>query len=157
MTEIKRSQKLTEDQIDEIVIAQADDDPAWEAPIIVNRTKRLKSVTSSATARVSATGKSPRGRRRWLLGFKGVWRGRATWARRPISRLKCGGCFRVGVVARALSRASVYRFALRCGDNGGSSDERPITNGGAPRQSGDRHDVKWEWVEDMTQPGPGSG
>lgn len=37
-----RLKKLTEDEIDEIVTAEADDDSAWEKPIRVRRPKRAK-------------------------------------------------------------------------------------------------------------------
>lgn len=38
-TEVKTKQDLSEEEIDQIVIAQADDDSAWEKRIYVHRTK----------------------------------------------------------------------------------------------------------------------
>jgi hypothetical protein len=38
-TKTKNKKKLSEEAIDQIVIAQADDDSAWEKPVRVRRTK----------------------------------------------------------------------------------------------------------------------
>ena len=46
--------KISEEKIDEIVIAQADDDNAWEAPIHVNRKETLSiSVKSEIASRAA--------------------------------------------------------------------------------------------------------
>lgn len=49
-----RVEGLSEDEIDEIVIAQADDDSAWEAPIEVKRNKSASlSIAPELAARAA--------------------------------------------------------------------------------------------------------
>lgn len=50
----KKLKKLTEDEIDEIVTAEADDDSAWEKPIRVRRPKGANVPLPSALAALAA-------------------------------------------------------------------------------------------------------
>jgi ribonuclease HI len=146
----KQSKKLTEDQIDEIVIAQADDDSAWEEAITVSRTKRLKSVTIFCDGSSLGNGQtSTRAAAVALLGFKGVWRavgaylGQATNQQAEVAAAALG--------LEALSEpCSVHLF----------TDSRYVveTMGGRFRRKTNhewwarldkakaRHQVRWEWT-----------
>ena len=46
MNTAQKSKRLSEEEIDEIVIAQADDDTAWEEPVSVRRTRPITIVLS---------------------------------------------------------------------------------------------------------------
>ena len=146
----KHIKSLTEDQIDEIVIAQADDDAAWEEPITVNKAKRLKSVTifcdgsslgnGQAAARAAAVA---------LLGYKGVWRAVGAYLGQATNQ-------QAEVAAAALGLESLHepcRVHL-------FTDSRYVVETMSGRfrrktnhewwarldQAAARHEVKWEWT-----------
>lgn len=49
----KRKRKLSEKDIDDVVVAQADDDSAWEKPIRVRRRSTSLSIPAALAARAS--------------------------------------------------------------------------------------------------------
>ena len=75
----KRLKKITEEEIDEIVTAEADDDSAWEKPIRVRRSKAAKvPLPSDLAARAAFFARlhHESGLEEWIHGPMETW-GRA--------------------------------------------------------------------------------
>ena len=53
-TGVKAKKDLSEQEIDQIVIAQADDDSAWEKPVYVHRTKPVSRLIPADLAELAA-------------------------------------------------------------------------------------------------------
>jgi ribonuclease HI len=151
MTEIKKqAQEPTEEQIDEIVIAQADDDSAWEAPIIVNRTKRLKSVTIFCDGSSLGNGQvSTRAAAVALLGFKGVWRAVGEYLGNATNQQAEVAAAALGLESlREPCRVHLFTDSRYVVETMGGRFRRKTNHEWWARldKAATRHDVKWEWV-----------
>jgi hypothetical protein len=83
VTKPKRVKKPTEVEIDRIVVDQADDEAAWEAPVLVRRSQSTTIAVSAELAVRAAFLPNFTARSEWRTGYNVSFKSGSILKRRP--------------------------------------------------------------------------
>jgi ribonuclease HI len=137
-------------QIDEIVVAQTDEDAAWKGPITGSKGKRLKQVTIVCDGSSLGNGQvSTRAAAVALLGYQGVWRAVGAYLGQATNQQAEVAAAALGLESlREPCRVHLFTDSRYVVETMGGRFRRKTNHEWWARldKAAARHEVKWEWL-----------